>query len=368
MNVDEWIKLGYSSGAVSVSEAEGVSFREAYRRWFLMKMNVIRAQSCDRLECTYNRYYAGSPIERRCVSEIDENTVIRFLTDILIGKGGITSKEFRRIYQIINNVMVYAKDLNIGGARLLDWELVRRYLPEEKITADLNPDFAVPRADVEKLLDCVVMKNIYPLKRSACLCLAMNFFLGLRVGELASLNWHDIDMQHKIVRVCKTETKSYERDEEGNRVGSMVYRVSENTKTVYSVREIPLLPEALFILEKLREHHKACGYDNRSLAYDGTTTILVRSLDRTLRRLCRLCEINFFNTHKIRKTFATMLHASGMPTRFISDLLGHSEMVTTERSYILSYRNNYDVLLDYMQHGLDFKLQMLQKKYPKTFG
>lgn len=42
----------------------------------------------------------------------------------------------------------------------------------------------------------------------------------------------------------------------------------------------------------------------------------------------------------IRKTFATMLHASGMPTRYISDLLGHSEMVTTERNYILTYKDN----------------------------
>lgn len=46
-----------------------------------------------------------------------------------------------------------------------------------------------------------------------------------------------------------------------------------------------------------------------------------------------------------------------MPTRYISDLMGHSDMVTTERNYILSYRDNYDALLGYMHKGLDFRLK-----------
>jgi len=147
-----------------------------------------------------------------------------------------------------------------------------------------------------------------------------------------------------------------DRDEEGNRAGAMVYQVVEETKTVFSVREVPLLPEAVYILEHLRAHHDQCGYKDRCLAYDGRNTILVRSLDRTLRKLCKYSNVSYFNTHMIRKTFATMLHASGMPTRYISDLLGHSDMVTTEKNYILAYRDNYDTLLAFMQQGLDFRL------------
>lgn len=356
MNVDEWINLGYSSGAITQSGADEVSFQEVYKQWFRMKLNVIKAQSCDRIEVTYNRYYSGNWIETCSITSLDENTIIRFLTEIVIGYGNITSKEFRRIFQIVNNVMVYSKDLNLGGARLLDWEMIRRYIPDGKIVSDFHQDFAVSKTDVEKLLDMVVVKNVYPLKRSASLCLVLNFFLGLRVGELASLSWKDIDLQRNVVRIYKTASKFYNRDEEGSRAGPMVYRVVEDTKTIYSVREIPLLPEAVYILQLLREHHDNCKYDNQYLAYDGKGTVLVRSLDRTLRKLCQYCEINYFNTHMIRKTFATMLHASGMPTRYISDLLGHSEMITTEKNYILTYKDNYQTLLAFMQQGLDFKL------------
>lgn len=356
MKLQEWIDIGMNNGVINMPDIEEMTFSEVYRKWFCMKLNVIKAQSCDRIEVTYNRYYAGSWLVSANVSVLDESSIVRFLTEIIVSRGNITAKEFKRILQIVNNVMVYAKDLGLGNAKLLDWEMIKRYVPDEKIMSDFHQDFAVPRADVEKLMKLVIINNIYPAKRSACLCLMLNFFLGLRVGELASLSWQDVDLQRKVVRVCKTETKSYERDPEGNRCGSMVYRVVEDTKTVYSVREVPLLPEAVYILQQLREHHDICRYNNRCLAYDGKSTILVRSLDRTLRKLCQYCEINYFNTHMIRKTFATMLHASGMPTRYISDLLGHSEMVTTERNYILTYKDNYEFLLEYMKQGLDFKL------------
>lgn len=357
MNLNDWIDLGISNGVVNMPEIEEKTFEEIYKQWFKMKLNVIRAQSCDRIEVTYNRYYAGTGLAASNISALDEAAFVRFLTGIVISYGNITAKEFSRIYQIANNVMTYARYLDLGGARLLDWDAIRRYVPEGKIVPDYHQDFAVPRSDVEKLLRMVIVQNVYPLKRSACLCLVMNFFLGLRVGELASLTWQDVDVDRKVIRIYKTETKAYNRDEEGNRCGSMVYSVVEDLKTVYSVREIPLLPEALYILQKLRAHHTACGYESPYLAYDGRDTILVRSLDRTLRKLCRYCDVNYFNTHMIRKTFATMLHASGMPTRYISDLLGHSEMVTTERNYILTYQDNYNTLLSYMHKGLNFSLK-----------
>lgn len=356
MKLQEWIEIGMNSGVIDREPVQEMTFEQVYKKWFLMKFNVIKAQTCDRIECTWNRYYKGSRFAGTFVSAVDEAAVIRFLTAVVVGEG-VSARDFGRIFQIVNNVMVYAKDLGLGGARLLDWEKIRRYIPEGKLLPDLKQDFAVPRADVEKLFRLVVDEDVYPLKRSACLCLLLNFFLGLRVGELASLTWQDVDPDRRVVRIFKTQTKCYDRDPEGNRSGSMVYRVVDSTKTIYSVREVPLLPEAVYILHELQAHHKAQHYKSQYLAYDGSDTILVRSLDRTLRKLCRYCCVNYFSSHAIRKTFATMLHTSGMPTRYISDLLGHSEMITTERNYILTYRDNYDTLLAYMRQGLNFEVR-----------
>lgn len=110
------------------------------------------------------------------------------------------------------------------------------------------------------------------------------------------------------------------------------------------------------MFEMIRKHHKDMGYQSEYLAYDGGQTVLVRSLDRTLRRLQELCEIKHFNTHAIRKTFATVLHHNGVPTRAVADIMGHSEIGTTENCYILSYENSYDTYLGYMRDAINYRI------------
>lgn len=340
MTLNEWIDIGTSKGIVDDINFEPVPFSVCFRKWFLMKMNIVKPQSVDRIECTYNRYYLLSDLNQANVHEIQEQTVIDFLNDIIISRGTITEKEFGRIYQIVNNVMVYALDLNIGGAKLLNWSLIKRYINTGKIMKTDPRELAISPGDKDKLFKAVLQDNLYPEKRSACLCLVLNFFLGLRIGELAGLTFSDFDLQNKVVRVYKTESKYYVRDSEGNKSGSMVYCVQEDTKTVYSVREVPLVPVAESILQMICEHHDQCGYESPYLAFDGKEdAVLSRSLSRTLDKLCKLLSLKHINTHKIRKTFASDLHAAGMSTRNITDLLGHAEMSTTEHCYILSYGN-----------------------------
>lgn len=355
MTKNEWIEIGMDKGIIDEVCFEPVPFSVVFRKWFLMKMNIIKPQSLDRIECTYNRYYHNSNLEISPVHEITENVVIRFLNDTITAMGSITEKEFGRLFQIVNNVMVFALDLKIGGAKLLNWSLIKRYIDTGKIHTDKTKEYAISDLDKSKLFKAVLQDNVYPEKRSACLCLLLNFFLGLRVGELAGLTFSDFDLDKKVVRIYKTESKYYERDAEGNRCGSLVYRVQEDVKTVYSVREIPLTAAAASIYKLIFEHHNSMNYDSCYLAYDGTDAILSRSLDRTLQRLCSLTGIKKFNTHRIRKTFASDLHRGGVSTRTITDLLGHSEMSTTEHCYILGY-NNLDALRNDLENVLKINI------------
>ena len=354
MTEKEWLDIGYDKNIIDVQAYEEITFHDVYKQWFLMKLKRIKEQSCDRIEVTFNKYYANDPIIEKYISKISTTNIIDFLTFCVIKYGDINYKEFGRIMQIINNVLVYAKDLQIGGAQLYDWEKIKRYVPLDSLESSAYKEFCVPLSAIHKVFDSVVNKKIYYEKQSACLCLCMNFYLGLRIGELASLTFNDFDFDAGVVRIYKTECKFYNRTEDGSRLGAMVYNVVEDTKTIYSVREIPIVPEVKAFYEKIAEHHKICKYNSPYLAYDGKDTILVRSLDRTLRRLCRLCEVDYFNSHKIRKTFASTLHDNGVPTRVISDLMGHSLLSTTENCYIMSRSDNYTNVYNYMQDGLKY--------------
>lgn len=351
----EWLEIGYEKGIIETMDAAKQRFDELYQSWFRMKQDCIKPQSLDRIEVTWNRYYKNSEFSKKFVSDISDTDITNFISKIIISSGNISEKELSRIWQIVNNVLIYAKDLNYRSVPLHDWERIKRGLPHGKVRkADLSMQEAVSSSDVRKIMNAVD-RGIYPYHKNCCYLLCMNFYLGLRVGELASLTWNDFDFEKNVVRITKTESKFYNRDERGARQGTMQYRITGSTKTVYSVREIPLLPEAVKYYKMIKENHEKEGYHSDYLAYDGQESVYVRCLDRTLRKLCYLCGVPYFSTHVIRKTFSTRLHFSNVPTRIISDLLGHSDISTTERSYILNYKDSWTMAYNYMKDGLQYE-------------
>lgn len=356
MTESEWLSIGYEKNIIEILDQEEILFKDAYAAWFRMKMTCIKPSSLDRIEVTYNRYFCLHPIADRSISRISEKDIIDFLTPIILSDARITLKEFQRVLQVLRGTLVYFRDINKGGVCLYDWEKIKRYVPMERLNTSCKQEEAVPLSHVEKLIDHVVNHKVYAEKQCGCLALCMNFYLGLRIGELAGLSFNDFDFERGVIRVCKTESKYYERLEDGSKIGCMVYRVVDSCKTVYSVREIPILPEVKKFYDLIVEWHQVHHIDSPYLSNDGDDVILVQSLATTLRKLCQLCDIPYFHSHMIRKTFATKLHFSGVPTRVISDLMGHAEIGTTENSYILSYGKNYAKIMEYMKNALDYKM------------
>lgn len=355
---EEWLSIGYEKGLIDdISVSEMVPFCDVYKAWFMTKINRIKPQSVDRIEVTYNKYYRESDLVSMPVHTIDESKIVNFLNDILIGHGNITQKEYARIYQIVNNVMQYGYDMQRGHCYCVNWNSVKRYIALENIKATKKKELCVSSDDRNALASGVLDFNIYAEKRSATLLLLANFYMGLRVGELASLRWNDVDLDAKCLYVHSTQTKFYERDKDGNRVGTMKYINQDTTKTAHSVRVVPLCKETVHILTRLKQWHEAKGYKSSYLAYDGTDTILVRSLERTLPRVCELCEVAAFNSHKIRKTFSSELHRIGVPLRMISDVMGHADIRTTEENYLISYGDTLQVVRSALESGTMLRLK-----------
>ncbi|MCM1104711.1 MAG: site-specific integrase [Clostridium sp.] len=354
MTEAEWVEIGYSNRLIECTKENSISFADAFAKWFRMKQSCIKAQSLDRIEVTYNRYCRDTEFSERLVATITDSDVTSFLTSCISEAGNMTYKELARLMQVVRTPLVYLRDLECGAVPLFDWDKIKRNLPTNGLQNSRKCEFAVKESDVSKILALVMHKRIYPEKECACLLLCMNFYMGLRIGELAALTFQDFDFERNVIRVCKTETKCFTRDKNGERLGTLTYRIADNCKTVYSVREVPILPEVKYLYDKIRERHDELGYDSPYLCYDGADVVRTTSLDHTLRKLCRLCEVPYFNSHAIRKTFATRLHFHGVPTRVISDLLGHSELATTEHNYILNYRNNYEDAYKHMSQALNY--------------
>ena len=333
MTKEEWLKVGYTNGVICENTACVLTFCDVYKLWFAYKSGQVKAQSLDRIECTYNRYYRHSSLLDKRLTQISEETVVLFLNGIFAEMGTVTLKEYRRIYQIVNNVLCYALDFQLDGARLLNWKSIKDYTYTNHIVSKKKAYVCVKDTDISALRSFILSGGYYQ-KQSACLLLLLNFYLGLRVGELAALEWTDLDMEKRILYISRSEVKKYERLPDGTR-GKMVYEIS-GTKTENGTRRVPVCDKAAELFMLLGAHHHKMGYQSARMLYDGADIIGIRSLDGTLRRLCRLVEIPVFGTHMIRKTVATKMHYAGMPTRMIADMLGHADIATTEKCYILT--------------------------------
>lgn len=349
MLLSEWLAIGYEKGLIDeLPQEEYVYFNDVYVSWFKAKMNTIKPQSLDRIECTYNRYFLNSDFVKMPLHLITEKVIYDFINDIIIRYGNITYKEYTRIYQILNNVIVYANGLNIGYCKPINWDIVKRYVAKDNIVRTQKKEYVIPFTDRQTLFKSVLQDNIYPEKYSTCLCILLNFYLGLRIGELSALQWSDVDFKGRCIYIHNTYTKSYKRDVDGNKIGTINYYNQDTTKTISSTRKIPLVNDSIYLLNLIKSHQEHQNISTSYVCYSNNS-IISKNIERTIRRLCSLAGVNVFSSHKIRKTFASELHKNGVPTKMISDIMGHSEMRTTEKYYII----NYDDCFDYIRKAIN---------------
>lgn len=329
------------------------TFSNVYKHWFLFKLKQIKPQSADRIEVTYNKYFKKEPIAKMDVRDFDTLFCIDWFLNLL-NTYSMTYKEYQRIMQLFEGVYVFAVDC-FGADELVNMERVKRNIPRNKFVVNKKKEYAVPE-DTVATISMAMQEDFYYFSHPAAAALLYcNFYLGMRIGELASFKWSDIDFENKIAYIRTAETKHHERDADGKRTGRMVYVRDAETKTRAGNRSIILVDEAIEILRMIQSYHHYKRFDSDYVAYDGNSEVaMVRSLDRTLRKMEKDLNIPVFNSHKIRKTLATKLHNGGVSSREIADILGHSDISTTERNYIISLERNLDSMRKRLEESLKF--------------
>ena len=163
------------------------------------------------------------------------------------------------------------------------------------------------------------------------LAIKLNFLLGLRIGELAALKWEDCSEHEKPpkIHIVREEV----RNQETNRC-----YVVEHTKT-YCDRSVALAPKAISILKKIPKQ------GSYIFMRDGER-ITARQIEYVLEKYAERQGIAIKSSHKIRKTYASILATNGVSLDFIREMLGHSSLSTT-LGYIynpLTESETYDLI------------------------
>lgn len=164
--------------------------------------------------------------------------------------------------------------------------------------------------------------------------LLITIYSGMRIGEVCALQWKDIDLEEKVIRVNKSIQRIYTEEDT---MGKMKTELLISTpKTKSSQREIPIVQP---LYKTMKDFAKICRPDY--FVCSGTTTPIE---PRTYRSyyMKKIEEIGLprLKFHGLRHTFATQLIASKADVKTVSAILGHSDITTTLNTYVHPSRDD----------------------------
>ena len=137
------------------------------------------------------------------------------------------------------------------------------------------------------------------------LVLELLYGAGLRVSELAGLNYGDIDFRRGVAKIRGKGNKE---------------------------RLCPLGKIAMLVVQKFRqEFSDRCGFEDPVVLGNRKQRIRVRQIQLLVKKYLALADLPLDLTpHKIRHSFATHLLNHGADLRLVQDLLGHASLSTTQ--------------------------------------
>ena len=177
-------------------------------------------------------------------------------------------------------------------------------LPSSKSDYELNP-FSLE--EMEKILNLANgwFKNI----------LGVAFFSGMRMGEILSLKWQDINFTDKSISITRQRTRGF----------------TKKPKTRSSERTIDMLSQCEVFLKEQRKLTGLGEYvfmNTKNKMFYGSGDLNYRWYD-LLKRL----KLEKRGIHQTRHTFATNMLSNLENPLWVSQMLGHKSLVITLNTY-----------------------------------
>lgn len=179
----------------------------------------------------------------------------------------------------------------------------------------------------QERLSVVLKQN----KWAACNVILFMMATGLRVGEAICLEWKDVDLKRKAVRIHKTVE---------NLANKKQHRVREGAKTYTSNRVLPLTDEAMKVLLDCKKNGGRWIFQNGK---DGDM-ISYEAVRYQTKKICEEAGVEYKGEHVFRHTFATNSFNENIDIKFLSKYLGHASTAITYDTYIDLYGDGFDDL------------------------
>ena len=233
----------------------------------------------------------------------------------------VTSSTVIHYHAVIRRALIYAVKIELLDSNPID--RVERPKKEHYIPAYYDSQ------EINRLFELVAGTDLeVPVKLAA--------FYGLRREEVLGLRWKAIDFEENTITINHTVTQIEEN-------GKTVTVASDTTKTKFSMRTLPMVPQFRKLLlrkkEEQAELRRVCGkcYNKEFLDY-----VCVNALGERIKPSYLTNSFPAFvvkngmrriRFHDLRHSCASLLLANGVSLKHIQEWLGHSDFSTTANIY-----------------------------------
>ena len=164
---------------------------------------------------------------------------------------------------------------------------------------------------------------------------------GMRIGELAGLQWDDVDFEKKIIHV-RHSLCCFPKS------GKQIFEMHE-PKTTSGARDIPLTSKAFYALKEqyLKKQNMLNkglfpldGYENLVFVTRNNHPLTANIVTQAIKTIVKEIGIQYpditfdkITPHTFRHTFATRYIEMGIQPKTVQKLLGHSKLEMTMNLY-----------------------------------
>ena len=299
---------------------QSVTIEQICTKWLNEKFTYkeIGGPSYTRYMTDYNRFLKGTPLGKLQVASLTAQDLRQSIKDQIIDHS-LTRKAYKQLHILLRGSLLYARENGYteftAGSFFADLVLPDRMFSRPHRRCAEEETFS--DEEVALLID-----YLWKEQDLRGLGLILLFQTGMRVGELAALR-RDNTQDGKIV-ITGTEVVYTDPV-----TGKKICAVMDHPKTDAGERTIILPVQAERTLKAIRTRNPFGEF----LFMDKLGRIRAKRFNTWLKRACRKVGIPERSTHKVRKTYASILLSSGIDEKLVISQMGHTDISLTKDVY-----------------------------------
>ena len=288
-----------------------------------IKIDKLKPSSCDTYRQVYERHYVSTGWNKKNIKKLSAEDFTDFL-ETECAKHNLPQRSFGNLKTITKGILKRA-----SRSHLIDYTYsvvfddIDIRPKKKKCTAE---EQIFTEKELSALLNYLSNPKNWDVQNLALLFMILS---GIRVGEMVALAFNDF-ISDTGAKICRTEIK-YRKN------GKYVYDLSE-PKTDAGIRTVFIPDCYAWIVKEMRSITPLATYLCTNKKGERMTTNCLR------RRLERICEKLDFektkSTHKLRKTFCSIILDHGFDNNLVTSIMGHVDVKTSEQYYHFDRKSN----------------------------